>query len=35
MNTSILQTGDYASTSHSSFYRPHALTATQPTASKH
>ena len=32
---SSLQTDNYASTSHLSFYRPDALSAAQPTASKH
>jgi len=31
----LLQTDNHASTSPLSFYRPHALPATQPTALKH
>jgi len=31
----LLQTDNHASTHHSVFYRPEALPATQPTASKH
>jgi len=31
----LLQTDNHTSTHHSVFYRPHALPAAQPTASKH